>query len=83
MLCYTLHSELVMRERGIRPEWVAWVVETASVVEHREDGTNHFLGQLPDFESRWLRVVTTDREGDIIVVTAFFDRRVTRRERER
>lgn len=83
MLYLTEHAEVVMREREIALEWVTRTVLSASFAEDHDDGTRHFLRRLPEAEGRWLRVVTTERKGDIIVVTVFFDRRLGREEKRR
>ena len=46
--------------------------------EDREDGTQHFIKKIPEYENRWLRVVINVKVNPNRAVTAFFDRRLRR-----
>ena len=66
----------MLRERQIDLEWLERAVAKPALVEQALDGTVHYLRQIPEFGSRWLRVVVAG-DGELQrVVTVFFDRRV-------
>ena len=74
----SIHFADMLRERGIKREWVNAALENPERMEDQNDGTRHFIRQIPEFDNRWLRVVV-----NVIVfperrVTAFFDRRLRR-----
>jgi hypothetical protein len=72
------HFGDMLKERGIRPEWADRTVEEADKIEDHDDGTRHFIKQIPEFGNRWLRVVVNVTETPERRVTAFFDRRLRR-----
>ena len=63
-------------EREIEREWVNRAVHEPDEVEDYEDGTRHFIKQIPEFGNRWLRVVVNITRTPERFVTAFFDRRL-------
>jgi hypothetical protein len=74
----SIHFADMLRERGIKRDWVNAALESPDRTEDHDDGTRHFIKQIPEFGNRWLRVVV-----NVIVfperrVTAFFDRRLRR-----
>lgn len=74
----SIHFADMLRERGIKRTWVDAALENPDRTEEHDDGTRHFIKQIPEFDNRWLRVVV-----NVIVfpekrVTAFFDRRLRR-----
>ena len=74
----THHFSDMLQERNILRTWVDRTEAAPDKVEEHEDGTRHFIKQIPENDGRWLRVVV-----NIIVfpnrrVTAFFDRRLRR-----
>ena len=80
MIILSSHAETVISERKIERDWLAFVIRAPQRIEEHENGTIHYIRQIPQIAGRWLRVVTSRRGGDIIVVTAFVDRRVAIRE---
>ena len=66
----------MLNERGIEREWVDYTVQEPDRVEDHEDGTRHFIKQIPEFGNRWLRVVVNATFTPNRFVTAFFDRRL-------
>ena len=74
----TPHFVDMLRERSIAREWVERAVGDPDRVEHREDGTSHFLKRIPENGERWLRVVVNVNTEPNLAVTAFFDRRLRR-----
>jgi hypothetical protein len=75
----TRHFREMLEERNIRCEWVDAAVTDPTRVEDRDDGTRHFLRQIPEHDHRWLRVIVNVRETPPAKVTAFFDRRLRSR----
>ena len=80
---FTAHARNVLSEREIPEEWVRRVISLPEKTEFPETGVTHYLARLPENDNRWLRVVTKRSEDDIVVITTFFDRGVTRREKKR
>jgi hypothetical protein len=80
MIFFTFHARTVVAERGIDSASVLRTVSEPERTDRRPDGTCHYLRRSPEEDGRWLRVVTTPRGRDIMVITAFFDRRVAREE---
>lgn len=74
----TSHFRDMLMERGIDREWVERTVREPDQTEDRDDGTRHFMRQIPEFEGRWLRVIVNITVQPEKRVTAFFDRRLRR-----
>jgi hypothetical protein len=70
----------MLKERGIEPEWVDRTIRDPDQTEDHDDGTRHFIRQIPEFGNRWLRVVVNVTVDPEKRVTAFFDRRLRRKE---
>lgn len=47
----------MLKERGIAPEWAKRTRTEPDRIDDHDDGTRHFIKQIPEFENRWLRVV--------------------------
>jgi hypothetical protein len=77
---FTRHFNLMLEERMISREWVEQTLESPDQVEDREDGTQHFIKKILEYGNRWLRVVINVRVDPNRAVTAFFDRRLRRKE---
>ena len=75
---YTAHARDMLTERGIPEEWVIRAIETPLRTENHDDGTTHYLSEVPERSGRVLRVVVGAKAGSVIVVTVFFDRRLRR-----
>ena len=73
------HFEDMLRERGIKREWVNLAENGPDLVEDNDDGTRHFMKKIPEFENRWLRVIINTKVEGGRRVTAFFDRRLRRK----
>ena len=71
----TAHALQMLRERGIRGEWVTQVLESPAQIEKRSDGTVHYMGPVPEHGGRVLRVVVNAEGDPPRVITVFFDRR--------
>ncbi len=73
------HFGDMLDERGIARDWVQRVLDAPDDTEEHDDGTRHFIKQIPEFGNRWLRVVINIVKQPNKGVTAFFDRRLRRR----
>jgi hypothetical protein len=51
--CYGLADE----SSGIKQEWIGQAIETPGVKKEYDDGTRHYIRQIPKFDNRWLRVI--------------------------
>jgi hypothetical protein len=74
----SIHFADMLRERGIKREWVNAALDNPGRTEDHDDGTRHFISQIPEFNNRWLRVVVNVTVFPEKLVTAFFDRRLRR-----
>lgn len=74
----SVHYQDMLKERGIQREWTDLAIEAPDRIEDHEDGTRHYIKQIPEFEGRWLRVVVNTVSIPEKRVTAFFDRRLRR-----
>ena len=75
---YTVHARDMLNERGIPDSWVVRAVGSPLRTEDHDDGTTHYLGNVPERGGRVLRVVVNTKVSPPIVVTVFFDRRLRR-----
>lgn len=75
------HAGKMLRERGIREEWVRQVLHSPSELKpDKEDlDLQHALKRIPDFGNRVLRVIYNKTMNPQLVVTAFFDRKAGRK----
>lgn len=74
-----VHFKDMLSERGIKLEWAERTVLEPDKVEDHDDGTRHFIKQIPEFENRWLRIIVNITVIPEKRVTAFFDRRLRRK----
>jgi hypothetical protein len=68
----------MLTERGIAEDWIVRTVESPLRTENHDDGTTHYLSEVPERSGRVLRVVVNAKVSQSIVVTVFFDRRQRR-----
>lgn len=70
------HAEDVIREREIRPEWVAETMARPEATQSDPDDPEllHALRPIADFGYRVLRVIFNQTKTPPHVVTVFFDR---------
>ena len=70
------HAEDVIREREIRPEWVAETMARPDATQPDPDDPEllHALRPIADFGYRVLRVIFNQTKTPPHVVTVFFDR---------
>ncbi len=76
----SIHFQDMMKERGIQRDWAEQAVDRPDRTEDHDDGTTHYIKQIPEFENRWLRVVVNTTSVPEKIVTAFFDRRLRRKQ---
>ncbi|MGE4490339.1 MAG: DUF4258 domain-containing protein [Kiritimatiellales bacterium] len=74
----SIHFTDMLKERGIQREWADRAFEAPDRVEEHEDGTKHYIKQIPEYGNRWLRVIVNVASIPEKRVTAFFDRRLRR-----
>ena len=79
---FTKHFNQMLNERMIRQEWADQTMKSADRIENREDGTRHFIKQIPEHGNRWLRVIVNVSVEPNRVITAFFDRSLRRTKNE-
>lgn len=75
----TVHFINMLTERGIRLEWADRVLQEPDKVEDHNDGTRYFIKLIPEFENRWLKVIVNTTTMPEKRITAFFDRRMRRK----
>ena len=73
---FTKHFNQMLEERMINREWVEQALQAGDRIEDHEDGTRHFLKQIPEHGNRWLRVIINVSVHQNRVITVFFDRRL-------
>jgi hypothetical protein len=72
----------MLRERGILPAWVSFVLEAPEATEPDkvDPALCHALRRIPDHGNRVLRIVHDPRCSPVRIVTLFFDRKASRRQ---
>jgi hypothetical protein len=79
---FTKHFEQMIEERTISHDWVEQAIHFSDHIEEHEDGTRHYLKQIPKYGNRWLRVIVNIKSNPNRAITAFFDRRLRRKKYE-
>ncbi len=74
------HFGDMLEERGIVRDWARRTMDAPDETEEHEDDTRHYLKRIPEFGNRWLRVVVNTAKQPNKGVTAFFDRRLRKRD---
>lgn len=73
----TKHAEAKIKERQIKLKEIEKVIRNPELIE--EDRVNsdvvHMIGKIRD---KYLRVIVRKEENNLIVISAFYDRRVKR-----
>jgi hypothetical protein len=78
----TKHFIEMLKERDISMEMVDLAMTVPDRIENIEDGTKHFLKQFDTAGGRWLRVIVNMESDPPRRITAFFDRRLRRKQNE-
>lgn len=73
---YTRHFKAMLKERSIPMSLITSTLTEPEKVEDRDDGTRHFLRQIPKRGNRWLRAIVNTTAVPNKAITAFFDRRL-------
>jgi hypothetical protein len=74
----TTHFRKMLSERNIQEQWVERALAKPDRIETHEDGTTHYLKQIQEYDSRWLRIIVNSKLEEPLAVTVFFDRRLRR-----
>ena len=45
----------MLKERNICKEWVDRCENNPDRIENHDDGTRHYVKQIPEFDNRWLK----------------------------
>ena len=69
---HLLHDKLLRPELNLTRERIDSVLAAPEREEDKSANERHYLGRVPDFDNRWLRVIVNPTTN--IIVTAFFDR---------
>lgn len=77
----TRHFRDMLKERDIPIDLVDAAIVSPDKIEERPDGTRHYLKKCESRDGRWLRVVINVLAKPPQRVTAFFDRRIRRKEK--
>jgi hypothetical protein len=70
----TAHAEKVARERGIERDWIERGVRNPLWRESDRAGDERWFLPIPERGRRILRIVCTETDTEVRVITAFFDR---------
>ena len=73
---YTRHFKAMLKERSIPMSFITSTLTEPDKVEDRDDGTRHFLRQIPKRGNRWGRVIVNITVVPNKAITVFFDRRL-------
>ena len=72
------HAEKVITERKIRHEWIddAFSKPDKIEIDTKDNNLEHKLKIIEEFDNRVLRVVCNKFVEPVMIVTAFFDRKM-------
>lgn len=72
------HAEKVIVERNIKKNWIVDTFTKPDSIESDQKNINleHRFKKITDYDDRVLRVICNVESSPIIIVTAFFDRRM-------
>ncbi len=72
----TLHSEEMMRRRGVKLEWIEDTLRapTSVRIDARDPTLKLAFKQISEAQDKWLRVVYRMESITHIIITVFFDR---------
>ena len=78
----SVHFKEMLKERKISSEWVEQTLKNPDQLEHKDDGTTHYIKKILEYKGRWLRVVVNEDKVPPKLVTTFFDRKLRRQHYE-
>lgn len=74
-IIFTRHAETMLAERSIERVWVErTILEPSEIEADTEHGSVRAYRTIPEYGGRVLRVVYSENEDEIRVITVFFDR---------
>lgn len=73
------HTKAMLIERNISEEWLWRTLATPAKKRRGEDGNMHYTKSIREYEGRVLRVIVNSDVQPNRIVTAFFDRRLSRK----
>lgn len=73
------HAKEMLTERNILEEWVWRTLNTPTRKRMGKDGNLHFTKAVKEKDGRVLRVVVNPNSDPRRIVTAFFDRRLSKK----
>ena len=79
-LNYTAHAAAMLVERKMPREWIERTIHDPDSKYKADDGNNHYIKSIPEYGSRFLRVVVHPTAEPLRVITFFFDRRIKKHE---
>ena len=79
MMKRSQHFLDMLKERNIEEVCVERCLQAPDRTDDFNDGTRHFIKQIPEFENRWLRVIVNILAKPPKEVTVFFDRRLRKK----
>ncbi len=74
----TVHAAQVAKERDIRMEWIEVAVRHPDWKEPDPSGAERRFRAIPERDGRILRIVCTEADTEVRLITAFFDRNARR-----
>lgn len=69
---YFLHTRKRGDRKGIKIEWIQYVIDNPDYKEVQADGRTRYWAKIEEAENRYLRVILL--EDNITIHNAFFDR---------
>jgi hypothetical protein len=74
----SLHAEHVAKQRGILSPWIEEAAYQPDWVEPDPSGAERRFRAIPERDNRILRIVCTETDTEVRVITAFLDRKARR-----
>ena len=72
------HAQYMLKERTITEEWVWRTIENPSRKKKGKDGNMHYTKPIRERDGRILHVVINPYVDPQLIVTVFFDRRLSK-----
>ncbi len=76
----TVHAAQMAKERGIKEEWISFVLRDPGVTkpDERDGNLTCVFRRIPEAGNRMLRLVIDSAQNPPRVITLFFDRKASR-----
>ncbi|MEZ4593407.1 MAG: DUF4258 domain-containing protein [Chloroflexota bacterium] len=75
---FTAHAKYMLSERNIPEEWVWRTMANPSRKQKGKDGNMHYTKPIRERDGRILHVVVNPNLDPQLIVTVFFDRRLSK-----